>query len=113
MTTNPLDADRPPEKPRLGRGGRGDGSGGGAAGIRRRRRDESIMVPDAQFQSYYGHRVVKPAPWGDEISAYLFLGGLAAGSGLLGAGGAAAGYPALRRIGRVTAVVTFGSGGSP
>ena len=123
MTTNPLDADRPPE---LSRDRRAAGNGGGAGkaagadgrdvgpsagGIRRRRRDASLMVPDAQFQSYYGHRIVKPAPWGDEISAYLFLGGLAAGSGLLGAGGAAAGYPALRRIGRVTAVSAAALGG--
>ncbi len=103
MTTNPLDADRPPELPRTGR--RREGAVG------RRRRDESLMVPDAEFQSYYGHQVVKPAPWGHEIPSYLFLGGLAAGSGLIGAGGAARGYPALRRLGRFTAVGSAALGG--
>lgn len=106
MTTNPLDADRPPELPRGGRrrGGNGD--------IRQRRRDESLMVPEAEFQSYYGHQVVKPAPWKHEISTYLFLGGVAAGSGLIGAGGAAAGLPSLRRIGRFTAVGAAALGGA-
>lgn len=106
MTTNPLDADRPPDKqPRPGRGG---GQGGA---LRRRRRDESVMVPDVEFESYYGHRIVKPAPWTHDISSYLFFGGLAAGSGLIGAAGAAAGYPALRRIGRFTAVGAAAVGG--
>ena len=106
MTVNPLDADRPPEPPR---GGRRRGAHGGE--VRRRRRDESLMVPDAQFQSYYGNHVVKPAPWKYEIPAYLFLGGVAAGGALLGAGGAVAGYPALRRIGRFTAVGAAALGG--
>lgn len=102
MTTNPLDADRPPEPERRGRRRRGGGSG---------RRDESVLVPDASFQSYYGHRIVKPAPWKGDIAAYLFLGGLAAGSGLIAAGGAAAGYPALRRVGRVASVGAVALGG--
>ena len=45
------------------------------------------MVPDVEFQSYYGRNIVKAPPWKHEIPAYLFLGGLAAGSGLVGAGG--------------------------
>ncbi|HET7398108.1 MAG TPA: NrfD/PsrC family molybdoenzyme membrane anchor subunit [Intrasporangium sp.] len=102
MTTNPFDADRPPEQPRNGRRRRGG----------RRRRDESLMVPEAEFQSYYGHRVVKPAPWEADIAAYLFLGGLAAGSGLIAAGGAAAGYPALRRLGRFASVGAAALGGA-
>ena len=28
--------------------------------------------------SYYGRQVVKPAPWGHDIAAYLFTGGVAA-----------------------------------
>ena len=69
------------------------------------------MVPDAQFQSYYGNNVVKPAPWTHDIAAYLFLGGLAGGSGLVGAGGAATGRPALRRAGRFAAVASAALGG--
>ena len=31
------------------------------------------MVPEPEFGSYYGRPVVKPAPWGHEVAAYLFL----------------------------------------
>ena len=62
-----------------------------AAVVRRRR----CRTPSST--SYYGRPVVKPAPWEHDIPAYLFLGGVAAGSALLGAGGAATGLPALRR----------------
>lgn len=105
MTTNPFDADRPPRPPRSGdRGDRGHGAGA-------KRRDETVVVPDAQFQSYYGRQVVKPAPWTHDVPAYIFLGGLAAGSGLVGAGGAAARYPALRRVGRFGALASVALGG--
>jgi formate-dependent nitrite reductase membrane component NrfD len=69
------------------------------------------MVPDAQFRSYYGRPVVKPVPWEGTIPAYLFLGGLAAGSGLVGAGGAVTGRPALRRTGRYAAMASVALGG--
>ncbi len=63
------------------------------------------MVPDATFTSYYGRQVVKPSPWEADIPAYLFFGGLAAGSSLLAAGGDLTGRPALRRTGRLGALV--------
>jgi formate-dependent nitrite reductase membrane component NrfD len=62
------------------------------------------MVPDVEFSSYYGRPVVKPAPWGHEVGAYLFLGGIAAGSGLLGAGAQLTGRPTLRRNTRLSAL---------
>jgi polysulfide reductase-like protein len=71
---------------------------------RRGRGAERSMVPPADFQSYYGRPVVKPAPWKHDIAAYLFTGGLAAGSALIAAGGDATGRPALRRAGRLTAI---------
>ena len=71
--------------------------GGGRGGDR-------SMVPPAEFRSYYGRPIVKPAVWHHDIAAYLFTGGLAAGSALLAAGGDASGRPALRRAGRVTAL---------
>ena len=70
------------------------------------------MVPDVSFDSYYGRHIVKPAPWEKEVAAYLFLGGIAAGSALLGAGGAARGYPALQRAGRIGAVAGAALGGA-
>ena len=46
MTTNPFDADRPPERSRRERRReRREGEGG-------RRRDESLMVPDVEFEPH-------------------------------------------------------------
>lgn len=62
------------------------------------------MVPPADFTSYYGRPILKASPWEKEIPAYLFLGGLAAGSSLLGAGADVTSRPALRRASRLTAL---------
>ena len=83
------------------------GSQGGRS--RRRRRGgggggDQSMVPEATFTSYYGRPIVKASPWKDDIPAYMFFGGLAAGSSLLAAGGDLTGRPALRRAGRLTAL---------
>lgn len=65
-----------------------------------------------EFTSYYGRPVVKPSPWEADIPAYLFSGGLAAGSSLLAAGADLTGRPALRRVGRLGAMtaLTFSFG---
>ena len=76
---------------------------------RRRKRgrggDGAPVVPDAEFTSYYGRPVVKASPWENDIPAYLFLGGLAAGSSLLAGGADLSGRPALRRTGRLGGLV--------
>jgi formate-dependent nitrite reductase membrane component NrfD len=68
---------------------------------------ERLMVPPAEFTSYYGHNIVKPSPWEGDIPAYLFSGGLAAGSSLLAAGAQLTGRPALQRTGRLGALVAL------
>ncbi|MGS2615872.1 NrfD/PsrC family molybdoenzyme membrane anchor subunit [Micromonospora sp. LZ34] len=73
-------------------------------GGRRRRGGEELTVPEAEFTSYYGRPILKAPVWKWDIAAYLFTGGLAAGSSLLAAGGQLTGRPALRRAGRVTAL---------
>ena len=70
----------------------------------RRGGGEPVNVPPAEFTSYYGRPVLKPPVWKWDIAAYLFTGGLAAGSSLLAAGGQLTGRPALRRAGRVTSL---------
>lgn len=70
-------------------------------------RGEQSMVPEASFTSYYGRNIVKPVPWQAEIPAYLFTGGVAAGSSLLAAGGDLTGRPALRRSGRLGAITAL------
>jgi formate-dependent nitrite reductase membrane component NrfD len=64
----------------------------------KRGRGEQTMVPDAEFRSYYGRPVLKPPVWKHEIPAYLFTGGLAAGTAVVAAGADLTGRPALRRV---------------
>ncbi|MGV9823956.1 NrfD/PsrC family molybdoenzyme membrane anchor subunit [Gordonia sp. NPDC003429] len=110
--TSEYDSLRPPEPPRRrrtrGRGRRRPGFLGGGDGSR-----EMSMVPDVEFErveGYYGHPVVKPAPWGDEVALYLFLGGVAGGSGILAAGAQLTGRDVLRRNARIGGLAATGLG---
>jgi formate-dependent nitrite reductase membrane component NrfD len=85
--------------PRKSPGGGGHGSG------KRRGRGEERMVPEASFSSYYGRPVLKESPWEADIPAYLFLGGVAAGSSLLAAGADLTRRTSLRRGARIGALV--------
>lgn len=76
-----------------------------------KRRGEELMVPEADFQSYYGRPILKPPVWTHDVAAYLFTGGLAAGSSLLAAGGDLTGRPALRTAGRFTSLAALGVSG--
>jgi formate-dependent nitrite reductase membrane component NrfD len=70
----------------------------------RRPGGEELNVPPAEFRSYYGRPIIKPPVWHHDIAAYLFTGGLAAGSSLIAAGADVTGRPALRRAGRLTSM---------
>lgn len=70
------------------------------------------MVPDVEFTSYYGRPVVKAPPWKHEVPAYLFLGGVAGGSGLIALGAQLTGLAALRRNARLGGLVAIGLGGA-
>ncbi|HYN93067.1 MAG TPA: NrfD/PsrC family molybdoenzyme membrane anchor subunit, partial [Pilimelia sp.] len=59
--------------------------------------------------SYYGRPVVKAPVWHHDVAAYLFTGGVAAGSALLAAGADLTGRPQLRRAGRLSAVAALGA----
>jgi len=58
-------------------------------------------VPRVKFESYYGRPVLKPPVWEWKVPAYLFTGGVSAGSALLAAGADLTGRPALARATRV------------
>lgn len=113
--TSEYDALRPPEPPRRrdrirNRVARRRRGAGGTDGSR-----EMSMVPDAEFEKltgegYYGHPVVKPPPWGDEIALYLFLGGIGGGSGVLAAGAQLTGRDTLRRNARLGGLAAVGLG---
>ena len=83
--------------PRTGKGGKRRAGG--------QRGDVNAVVPEAEFTSYYGRPILKASPWELDIPAYLFLGGVAAGSSLLSAGADLTGRPVLRRTGRLGALV--------
>ena len=55
--------------------------------------------------------MVKASPWEADIPAYLFLGGLAGGSSLLGAGADLTGRPVTRKAARVTALLALTASG--
>ncbi len=86
---------------------------GAQTGRRRRgrpggRRGERPMVPPAEFTSYYGKPIINSPVWeAPDIAGYLFLGGLAGGSALLGAGAQLTGRPVLATAAKTGA---FGAG---
>lgn len=108
MTTSEYDAFRPPEPPRR----RGPGGGGKRRAGRGGGRGEELMVPPVEFESYYGRSVVKPPPWEWPVALYLFVGGVAGGSGVLAAGGQLTGRPTLRRNARLGAMTAVGISGA-
>ncbi len=62
------------------------------------------MVPEPEFESYYGRPILKQPTWKTpDVPLYLFLGGLAGCSALLAEGAAATGRPDLERVARLTA----------
>lgn len=82
----------------------GDGSREGAV-------VEDVEIERAgEFDSYYGRPIVKAPPWREPIAVYLFLGGVAGGSGLLAFGAQCTGRPALRRSSRLVALGAVGAG---
>ena len=67
---------------------------------------EQRMVPDMEFSSYYGRPIVKAPPWGWPIGVYLWLGGIAGGSGVLAFGSQ---LMRNRELTRNTRIAAFGS----
>lgn len=68
---------------------------------------DRVMVPEADFTSYYGRPIVKAAPWERDIAYYLFTGGVAAGSSLLAGGADLTDRPGLRRAGRIGSLIAL------
>jgi formate-dependent nitrite reductase membrane component NrfD len=73
----------------------------------RESRSGDAAGPQVRFRSYYGRAVLKPPVWEWKIPAYLFAGGLSAGSAVLAAGADLTGRLALRRTSRVSALATL------
>ena len=67
---------------------------------------EQLAVPEAEFRSYYGRPILKKPVWNWMIAAYLFSGGLSAGSAMLAAGADLTGRPDLRKVSRIGALTS-------
>jgi DMSO reductase anchor subunit len=68
------------------------------------------MVPRAEFRSYYGRPVLQPPVWGSpEVPGYLFLGGLAGASSVLGAFAQADGNRDLARAAKIASLGAIGA----
>jgi formate-dependent nitrite reductase membrane component NrfD len=77
---------------------KGRGKGGG----------EQLMVPRAEFQSYYGRPVLKVPVWKTpDVPGYLFFGGLSGASSVLAAFAQASGNPQLARNAKVTSTAAI------
>ncbi|WP_326819019.1 polysulfide reductase NrfD [Streptomyces sp. NBC_01762] len=60
----------------------------------RQRRGEQVMVPRAEFESYYGRPIIHTPSWAArDIAGYFFLGGLAGAGSVLAAGAHLTGRP--------------------
>jgi DMSO reductase anchor subunit len=72
---------------------------------------ERALVPEPEFESYYGRPVLKAPVWKQpDVPLYLFLGGYAGASALLAEGAAVTGRHALERAARVGAAAGAAAG---
>lgn len=75
----------------------------------RRPGSEQLVVPSADFRSYYGLPVIKAPVWeAPAVPGYLFLGGLAGASSALAAGAELSGCRQLARTAKTAAVAAIG-----
>jgi formate-dependent nitrite reductase membrane component NrfD len=68
---------------------------------------EQLAVPRAEFRSYYERPILKRPAWNWMIAAYLFTGGLSAGSALLATGADLTGRPQLRKVSRIGSLISI------
>jgi formate-dependent nitrite reductase membrane component NrfD len=72
---------------------------------------ERSMVPQPEFESYYGRPILKEPTWKTpDVPLYLFLGGMAGAAAVLAEGAALTGRPGLERVARLTAAGGAGAG---
>jgi hypothetical protein len=69
------------------------------------------MVPEPEFESYYGRQIIKTPTWKTpDVPLYLFLGGMAGGSAVLAEGAALTGNSELEHLTRGVAATAAGIG---
>ncbi|MFE4546412.1 NrfD/PsrC family molybdoenzyme membrane anchor subunit [Streptomyces sp. NPDC056785] len=71
----------------------------------RKRRGEQLMVPRAEFDSYYGRPIIHAPSWAArDIAGYFFLGGLAGAGSVLAAGAHLTGRPSTATAMKVSSL---------
>jgi hypothetical protein len=72
---------------------------------------ERRMVPEAEFESYYGRQIIKTPTWKTpDVPLYLFLGGMAGSSAVMAECAALTGNASLERMTRMVAAGGAGVG---
>ncbi|MFE9836577.1 NrfD/PsrC family molybdoenzyme membrane anchor subunit [Streptomyces sp. NPDC005551] len=80
---------------------------------RRGRRGEQLMVPRAEFESYYGRPVIKAPSWEPrDIAGYFFLGGLAGAGSVFAAGAQLTGRTATATALKVSSLAAVSLSGA-
>jgi hypothetical protein len=78
-----------------------------------RQQAEQPVVGEAEFRSYYGLPVINKPVWrASNIAGYVFLGGLAGASSVVGAGAEATGRPTLARAAKLGSTAAIGLSGA-
>ncbi|WP_404816185.1 NrfD/PsrC family molybdoenzyme membrane anchor subunit [Streptomyces thermolineatus] len=102
VTKGGIRGERPGREAEVGRGLRPGRRG------RRGRRGEELMVPQADFTSYYGRPVITPPSWqARDIAGYFFLGGLAGAGSVLAAGSHLTGRRTAARALKISSTVAI------
>ncbi|GAA0441119.1 NrfD/PsrC family molybdoenzyme membrane anchor subunit [Streptomyces olivaceiscleroticus] len=74
----------------------------------RRGKGEELMVPRAEFDSYYGRPVIKAPSWKDrDIAGYFFTGGLAGAGSVLAAGAQLTGRPTMAKALKISSLAAI------
>ncbi|WP_169749877.1 NrfD/PsrC family molybdoenzyme membrane anchor subunit [Streptomyces ochraceiscleroticus] len=74
----------------------------------RRRKGEQLMVPRAEFDSYYGRPVIKAPAWEPrDIAGYFFTGGLAGAGSVLAAGAQLTGRRTMAKTLKVSSLAAI------
>ncbi|WP_435290322.1 NrfD/PsrC family molybdoenzyme membrane anchor subunit [Streptosporangium sp. G11] len=75
------------------------------------RRGEEVMVPEAEFRSYYGQPIIKAPIWHEpHMPLYLYLGGTSGAASVISAVATLTGHDRLGLTARVTAAAGAAAG---
>ncbi|MET7901494.1 NrfD/PsrC family molybdoenzyme membrane anchor subunit [Streptomyces sp. NPDC005336] len=107
VTRDGIRGERPGRDARVGQGLWDGGTRRDRKG-RKGRKGEQLMVPQAEFTSYYGRPVLNPPTWRpQDIAGYFFLGGLAGAGSVAAAGAELTGRPVMARALKVSSLVAI------